>query len=162
MAPADLASDAGIKIVGTNRKAFHNYHVLERIEAGLELRGAEVKSLRAGHFSIAESYARVRNGEVRLHDFHIQPYAHARVEEHDPVRPKRLLLTRREIDRLFGKASLRGHALIPLRLYFKHGLAKVEIGLCRGKQAEDKRETMRRRTAEREAERAIAARTRRK
>lgn len=148
--------------VATNRKALRDYFVLERIEVGVVLRGAEVKSIREGRFSLNEAFSRIDDGEAVLCDFHIQPYEHARADGYDPVRPKKLLLHRREIDRLIGETSVKGMALIPLKLYFHRGRVKVELGLCRGKHVGDKRETIRRRTAEREAERAIAARTRRK
>lgn len=146
--------------LATNRKAFRDYEVLDRIEAGIELRGAEVKSIRDRRFSLNEAHARIENGQIRLYGFHIQHYEHARIEEHDPIRPKRLLLHRREIDRLFGQVTVKGMALVPLKLYFRHGHVKVELGLCRGKHFADKREVIRRRTADREASRAIASRTR--
>lgn len=154
--------DAAVKTLATHRRAFRDYHVLERFEAGIELRGAEVKSVRAGRFSLNESYAQVDDGEVLLRNLHILPYECARADEQHPARPKRLLLHRKEIDRLLGQTAQKGHTLVPLKVYLKRGLVKVELGLCRGKQAEDKRETLKRRTAEREAERAIAARTRRR
>lgn len=155
------SSPAAAKTVATNRKARRDYYVLETYEAGIELRGTEVKSVRAGRASLGESYGRVENGQVILYDLHIMPYEHGNVFNHDPKRPKRLLLHQREIHRLFGQVAVKGQALIPLRLYLKHGLVKVEVGLCRGKLFEDKRETLRRRTADREAERAIAEHRRR-
>jgi SsrA-binding protein len=161
MASPDKKPGAPVKVIATHRKAFHEYHVLERFEAGIELRGAEVKSIRAGHVSLNEGYARVDNGQVFLQGLHILPYEHARATECDPARPKRLLLHRREIDRLFGQSAVKGQTLIPLKVYFKSGLVKVEMALCKGKQTHDKRETLRRKTADREAERAIASRTRR-
>jgi len=162
MAPAPSPARPAVKTVATHRKAFRDYHVLERFEAGIELRGAEVKSIREGRFSLTESHAMVDGGQVMLLGLHVQPYGCSRVEEHDPLRPKRLLLHRREIDRLAGQIAVKGHALIPLRVYFKQGRVKIELALGKGKQSEDKRETLKRRTAEREAERAIAARTRRR
>jgi len=158
---ARKTSDGGGKTLATNRKALRDYHVLDRFEAGLELRGAEVKSVRDGRFSIDEAYAKLEDGDALLLGFHIQPYEHARADEQNALRPKRLLLHRKEIDRLFGQATIKGRALVPLRLYLKHGLVKVELGLCKGKHSHDKRETIKRKTAEREAERAIAARVRR-
>lgn len=160
MAPEQKAG-AAVKPLATNRRAFRDYHVLERIEAGLELRGAEVKSIRAGRFSLAEAHARVKDGQAFLLGLHILPYEFARAGEQDPARPKKLLLHRKEIDRLLGQTAIKGHTIVPLGLYLKHGLVKVELGLCRGKQAEDKREILKRKTAEREAERAMASRTRR-
>ena len=161
MAPNPTNPRSGIHTVATHRKAFRDYHILERMEAGLELRGAEVKSIREGRFSLTESYAAIEGREVFLLGLHIQPYGCARVAEQDPLRPKRLLLHRREIERLTGHVALKGQTLVPLRVYFSKGRAKVELALARGKQDPDKRETIRRRTAEREAERAIADRSRR-
>lgn len=161
MASAQQKTGASSGPLATNRKALRDYHVLDRIEAGIELRGAEVKSIRGHHFSLGEAHARIENGQIHLYGFHIQPYEHARVEEHDPLRKKRLLLHRKEIDKLFGQVTVKGMALVPLKLYFRHGHVKVELGLCRGKQFEDKRETLRKRTADLEASRAIAARMKR-
>jgi len=162
MATPEKKPGGPVKVIATHRKAFHEYHVLERFEAGIELRGAEVKSIRAGRFSLNEGHARIENGDVLLLGLHILPYEHARASECDPARPKRLLLHRREIDRMFGQASVKGQTLVPLKVYFKGPFVKVEMALCKGKQAADKRESLRRKTAEREAERAIAARTRRR
>ena len=148
---------AGFKLVAQNRKAHHDYHILEKIEAGLALRGPEVKSIRAGEVSLGESYAQIEDGQVVLRDLHIKPYSCARLEVCDPVRPKVALLHRSEIKRLVGQITQQGRTLVPLKLYLKHGLIKVELALCTGKQAEDKRETLRRKTAEREAARAIAS-----
>ena len=159
MAPADKS--AASKTVATHRKALRDYFVLERLEAGIELRGPEVKSIRDGRCSIGESYARVENGEVLLLNFHIQPYEYSRAEGYNPVRPRRLLLHRKEIDNVFGQVAVKGRTLVPLRVYLKKGLIKVELALCKGKQAEDKRESLRRKTADREAERAMAARSKR-
>ena len=159
MAPAEKS--AAVKTIATNRKALRDYFVLEHFEAGIELRGPEVKSIRDGRCSIGESYARVDDGEVLLLDFHIQPYEYSRAEGYNPVRPKRLLLHRKEIDKVFGQASVKGQTLVPLRIYLKKGLVKVELALCKGKQVADKREALRRKTADREAERAISARTKR-
>jgi SsrA-binding protein len=159
MAPAEKS--AAVKTIATNRKALRDYFVLEHFEAGIELRGPEVKSIRDGRCSIGESYARVDDGEVLLLDFHVQPYEYSRAEGYNPVRPKRLLLHRKEIDKVFGQASVKGQTLVPLRIYLKKGLVKVELALCKGKQVADKREALRRKTADREAERAISARTKR-
>ena len=159
MAPAEKS--AAVKTIATNRKALRDYFVLEHFEAGIELRGPEVKSIRDGRCSIGESYARVDNGEVLLLNFHVQPYEYSRADGYNPVRPKRLLLHRKEIDKVFGQAAVKGQTLVPLRVYLKKGLVKVELALCKGKQAEDKRESLRRKTADREAERAMAARSKR-
>ncbi len=159
MAPADKS--AAVKIIATHRKALRDYFVLERFEAGIELRGPEVKSIRDGRCSIGESYALVDQGEVWLLNFHVQPYAYSRSDTYNPIRPKRLLLHRKEIDKVFGKASVKGQTLVPLKVYLKKGLVKVELALCKGKQAGDKREAIRRKTANREAERAMAARMKR-
>jgi SsrA-binding protein len=144
--------------LATNRKARRDYHVLEKWEAGIALRGGEVKSLRAHDASLNESFARMENGQIFLYGFHINPYPCAQHVAHDPVRPKRLLLHRREIDKLAGQLALKGLTLVPLRVYLNRGLIKVELALCKGKLDEDKRETLKRKTAEREAARDISAR----
>ncbi|MCX6997615.1 MAG: SsrA-binding protein SmpB [Kiritimatiellaeota bacterium] len=148
-------------LLATNRKAQHDYHILEKMEAGLALRGGEVKSIRAGEVSLGESYAKVEHGQVFLHGLHVQPYACAQHVAHDPLRPKQVLLHRREIRRLVSQMTQQGRTLVPLRLYLKRGLVKAELALCAGKHAGDKREARKRKTAEREARRAIADRTRR-
>ncbi len=147
--------------VATNRKARHEYVVLETLEAGIALLGTEVKSVRGGHVSLAEAFGRVEKGEVWIEGLHIQPYAFGNVHNHDPRRPRKLLLHRSEIRRLFGQIAVKGQALVPLRMYFKHGRVKLELAICRGKHVVDKRETIKRRTADREAARAIAAHRRR-
>jgi SsrA-binding protein len=139
-------------VVTTNRQAYHDYFVEETYEAGLELRGTEVKSIRAGHVNLRGAYARVRDGEVWLEGVHIAEYEQGTYMNHDPLRPRRLLLHRREIDRLIGKVQAKGLTLIPLKLYFKHNRVKVELGLARGKKLYDKREAI----AERETQREIA------
>ncbi len=144
--------------LATNRKARRDYLILDRWEAGVELRGGEVKSVRARDVSLNESFARLENGQIYLYGFHINPYSCAQHVAHDPVRPKRLLLHRQEIAKLAGQIALKGLALVPLRVYLKRGLVKIEVALCKGKQAEDKRETLKRRTADREAERDMSAR----
>ena len=141
-----------------NRRARHEFHILETFEAGLELRGTEVKSLRAGEASLAEAFAQIENGEAWLRDLHIAPYRCGNQFNHDPKRPRRLLLHRREIEKLGAALATEGQTLIPLKIYFKRGRAKVEIGLCRGKHFEDKRETLKRREADREARRAMSQR----
>lgn len=143
-----------IKLVCRNRKAYFEYHIDDLYEAGLVLKGTEVKSLRLGKANIEDSYARFRDGEVFLLNAHISPYPHASTENHEPTRPRKLLLHRQEMKRLLGKLTERGYTLIPLKLYFKNGHAKVELGLAKGKKKFDKRESIRRREEQRELERA--------
>ena len=140
--------------IATNRRARHEYSILETYEAGLALRGTEVKSLRAGLVNFKDSYATVRNGEVWLLGCHINPYSHGTDANHDPERDRKLLLHAKEISRLSGKVAERGLTLIPLKLYFKSGRAKVELGLGRGKKLHDKRSTLREREVKREMDRA--------
>jgi SsrA-binding protein len=142
--------------IASNRKAFHDYHVLERFECGIELRGTEVKSLREGHVSLVGAFAHVEGGQVILQGMTIQPYEFGNRFNHAADRPRRLLLHKREILRLKAESEQKGHALIPLSLYFKGRNVKVELGSCRGKNVVDKRETLKRKTADREAGRAIA------
>lgn len=137
-----------------NRRARHDYHILETVEAGLVLRGCEVKSLRQGQASLAESFARVDDGEVFLHGMYIAPYQEGPYDNPPPRRRRKLLLHRREIARLASKASGTGYTLVPLSLYFKRGLAKVELALVQGKRQYDKREAIKKREAEREMRRA--------
>jgi len=138
-----------------NRQARHNYFIDATYEAGLVLVGSEVKSLRDGKANLSDSYAQIRKGEAFLINSHISPYAGANQFNHEPTRTRKLLLHAREIARLTGKTKERGLTLIPLRLYFKHGRAKVEIALARGKKLYDKRETLRRKVAQREVERSL-------
>jgi SsrA-binding protein len=140
----------------TNRKARHEYQILETFEAGVVLQGTEVKSIRTGHVSLNESYARLEDGELFLHGCHINPYEYGNRENHESLRPKKLLLHKAELRKLYGKAAVKGCALIPLRLYLKRNRVKVELALCRGKQVRDKREDIKRKTADREARRAMA------
>src|SRR5262245_16542029 len=143
--------------VATNRRARHNYEILETQEAGLVLRGTEVKSLRAGQVNFKDAYATVRNGEIWLVGCHINPYSHGTDANHDPERDRKLLLHAREIARLNGKVAERGLTLVPLRLYFKKGRAKLEIGLARGKKMHDKRSALREREVRREMDRSARA-----
>jgi SsrA-binding protein len=145
----------------SNRKALHDYSVSERIEAGIELRGTEVKSLRDGHGALTGAFCRVRNGEVFLCGLDIPAYEYGNRFNHDPTRDRRLLLHRGEIAKLAAQVEQKGNALIPLSLYLRRGRVKVEIGVCRGKRQVDKRETLKRRTADREAARAMANHRRR-
>src|SRR5215218_7941890 len=144
--------------VATNRQARHRYHLLDTWEAGVALTGTEVKSLREGKAQIKDGYAAVRDGEVWLHNVHIPPYGPASRENHEPERPRKLLMHKREIDRLIGKTREKGLTLIPTRLYFKGPRAKVEIALARGKDVGDKRQAIKEREMKREMERAIRAR----
>jgi SsrA-binding protein len=149
--------ETGDRTVATNRRARHQYAILETVEAGLVLRGTEVKSLRAGQVNFKDSYATMRNGEAWLLGCHISPYSHGTDQNHDPERERKLLLRRREIARLTGKIAERGLTLVPLRLYFKHGRAKLELGLARGKKLHDKRSAIREREVRREMDRAARA-----
>ena len=144
-----------VKIIALNRRARHDYEILEAFEAGLALAGSEVKSLRAGKADLKDSYGIIERGEAWLVGLHISPYQFARDGGHDPERTRKLLLHRGEIERVRGKLDQRGLTLIPLRLYFKEGKAKVEVGLAKGKAQYDKRESLKRRQAEREMQRAM-------
>ncbi len=141
------------KLICQNRKAFHNYFVEEKYEAGISLLGSEVKSLREGKVNLGDSYGDIKKGEAFLVDAHINPYPQANRLNHDPLRTRKLLLHKKEIKRLIGKVEQRGYTLIPLKLYFVNGRVKVELGLAKGKKLYDKRETMKRKTMEREMER---------
>lgn len=149
----------GQKLIATNRKARHDYHVEESVEAGLVLTGTEVKSLRSGRASIQDAFARVEGDEVWLYHMHIPPYDSGGYANHDPLRRRKLLLHGGEIRRLFGKAQQKGYTLVPLRLYFKRGVAKLELALARGKREYDRREEIARREADRQIQRAMRART---
>lgn len=149
-----------VKVVAENRKARHDYFIEETYEAGIVLVGTEVKSIRAGKVSLRDSYAEVLNGEVFLQQMHISPYEKGNRFNHDPKRPRKLLLHKREIKRLLGRTMQKGYTLIPLRLYFKKGRVKVELALGRGKKLYDKREDIARRDAQREIARALSDRNR--
>jgi len=147
-----------MKTIARNKKARFNYHMLETFEAGISLNGSEVKSLREGRASLAESFARIEDGQAIIYGLHIGRYSHLGYEGPEPERPRRLLFHKREIRRLAGKVSEKGLTLIPLSLYFNaRGFAKVRLGLARGKTLYDKREAIKKRTAQREMERALAA-----
>ena len=154
----DAEKPDGIKIVAVNRKARFNYELLERHECGLVLTGTEVKSLRGGHASLVEGYAEIDRGEAFLVDVNISPYAFGNIQNHEPTRRRKLLMHKQEIVRLGSKIQERGWTLIPTQLYFKHGKAKAEIALARGKHAYDKRETLKRRDQDREMHRAVKER----
>jgi SsrA-binding protein len=144
------------KVVSSNRRARRNFTVVETVEAGFSLLGSEVKSLREGKLDLKDSYAAVRNGEVYLVGAYIAPYEFAREGGHEPERERKLLLHRREIDRIAGQIAEKGLTLIPLQVYFKEGKAKVELGLAKGKTSYDKRESLKERDHEREMDRAVA------
>ena len=144
-----------IKLVSQNRKARHDYHIQETIEAGLVLTGPEVKSLRLGRANLKDSYAQPKSGELFLHQVHISPYENSPLGDQDPTRTRKLLLHQHEIRRLVAKIQEKGLTLIPLRLYFRGGKAKIELALAKGKKSYDKRETIRKRDLEREAEQSI-------
>ena len=144
-----------------NRRALHDYEILDKVECGIVLVGTEVKSLRDGHANLEDSYARIDDGEVWLIGAEIPEYLFGNRLNHKPKRPRKLLLHRREIDKFAGKASERGLTLVPLRMYFKEGKAKVELAVAKGKQAHDKRESMKKADAKREIDRAMATRRKR-
>ena len=144
-----------MKVVCQNRKAFHDYSIDDTLEAGIALSGTEVKSLREGKANLKDSYVLVKGGEVFLLNCHISPYSHGNIMNHDPVRTRKLLLHRKEIERMSGKAAAKGYTLIPLKIYFKASFAKVEIGLAKGKRLFEKRDTIKEREAKREIEKAM-------
>ncbi len=149
------AKEAPVKILARNRKARHDYHVLETFEAGLALTGTEVKSARAGKVQLKDSYVEVRGGQAWLVGAHISPYTHGNRENHDPERPRKLLLQRREIDKLFGRSIIKGQTVVPLAVYLKGSWIKVEIALAQGKKLYDKRRAEKKKIQEREMREAI-------
>jgi SsrA-binding protein len=151
----------GIKVIATNRKAGRDFHLEDRHEAGLVLTGTEVKSIRAGRVNLSDGYVQPRDGELWLLNVHVAPYDPAGRHGHEPLRPRKLLLHRREIDRLASRVHERGYTIVPTRLYLKGGRAKVEIALARGKRKYDKRQAIAKRDAERDIERALKERGRR-
>ena len=153
-----MSKEDARKVVARNRRARHEFDILETVEAGMELKGPEVKSIRAGHVSFQDAFARVERGEVWLHSLHISPYEQANRANVDPVRPRRLLLNRREIRHLGAKVDEKGLTLVPLDVFFSRGYAKVTLGVARGRKLHDKREALKRREQEREAQRAMEAR----
>lgn len=155
-----MSKDKGVKQVVDNRKARHDYHIKETMEAGLVLVGTEVKSLRMGKGNLKDAYATVKNGEVWINNFHISPYEKGNRFNHDPLRPKKLLLHKREINRLIGLTKEKGYTLIPLKIYFKNGRAKVELAVAVGKKMYDKREDIAARDAKRDIERAMKDKSR--
>lgn len=151
---------SGIKLIAQNKKAFHDYHIEETVEAGIVLTGTEVKSLRAGRANLRDSYAAMEKGELFLIGAHISPYEQGNIFNHDPLRSRKLLLHARELRRLYGKVQVAGYTLVPTKLYFKDGRVKVEIGLAKGKTTYDKRQTLAKKEAQREMERAFKGRER--
>lgn len=145
----------GIRTIAQNRKAYHDYFVEEKIECGIALFGTEVKSIRQGKVNLKESWAQIRKGEVWVEGLHISPYEQGNIFNRDPLRAKKLLLHRREIQKLDGLVMRQGYTLIPLEMYFRDGRVKVELGLCKGKQLHDKRDSMARKDSEREIQRAL-------
>ena len=153
-----MPKQTGIKQIAANRKAFHDYFVLERFEAGIELAGTEVKSLRAGTVNMKDSYCTIKNGEIFIRSLHISPYEKGNIFNKDPVRPRRLLMHKREIIKLNARIMQDGVALIPLSMYFKDSKAKVELGLCKGKKLYDKRAAAAKKDAAREIDRVMKSR----
>lgn len=150
----------GTRLIAQNKKAFHDYHIEETLEAGIVLTGTEVKSLRAGRVNLRDSYAAVENGELFLIGVHISPYEQGNIFNHDPLRKRKLLVHAREIRRLYGKVRVAGYTLVPTKLYFKDGRVKVELGLAKGKTTYDKRQTLAKKEAQREMERGLRHRGR--
>ncbi len=148
----------GVKVIAQNKKAFHDYFILDRYEAGIELFGTEVKSVRAGGVKLKDSFCTVKDGELFARGVHISPYEKGNIFNRDPMRPKRLLMHKREIQKLALRAQQDGLALVPLSLYFKDSRVKLELGLCQGKKLHDKRETEAKRSADREIDRAMKSR----
>lgn len=147
-----------MNIVCQNRKAYHDYHIEEKVEAGIALMGTEVKSLREGQGNLKDSYVLVKDSEVFLINCHISPYSHGNITNHEPLRTRKLLLHKKEIERLRGQVAQKGYSLIPLRIYFKGSFAKVEIGFAKGKKQYEKRDAIRKKEADREIERAMKSR----
>jgi len=148
---------SGERDAAFNRQASHNYFLLEKFEAGIALRGTEVKSIREGKANLKDAYGLIKDGEAFLLNMHIGPYSHGNLANHDETRTRKLLMHRDEVRKLFSKTQVKGHTLVPVRLYFRHGRVKCELALAKGKQDWDKRETERRREADREARAAIKA-----
>ena len=155
-----MPKQLGIKKIAENRKAFHEYYVLERFEAGIELAGTEVKSIRAGQVNLKDCFCTVKNGELFARGMHISPYEQGNIYNRDPLRPKKLLLHRREIRKLESQVMRQGFTLIPLEVYFSSGHVKVLLGLCKGKQLHDKRDSIAQKDAQREIQRAMKERQR--
>ena len=157
---AKTAREEAQKNIAENRKAFHDYHIIETFEAGIVLVGTEVKSIREGSANLRDSFARLEDGQVWLYNVHINPYSHRGYSNHEPTRKRKLLLHRQEIRKLIGKTVEKGMTLVPVRLYFKNGHVKVALALAKGKHAHDKRETIKRRETDRETRAAVKERQR--
>lgn len=153
-------SNDSVKIIANNKKAYHEYFVLDKLEAGIELVGTEVKSIRAGRVNLKESWCMIKNGEIFVNGMHISPYEQGNIFNKDPFRVRKLLMHRKEIDRLFGKIKQDGLTLIPLSVYFKNSRVKVEVGLCKGKNLHDKREILAKKQAQRDIDRTLKERSR--
>ncbi|MDR1630652.1 MAG: SsrA-binding protein SmpB [Oscillospiraceae bacterium] len=149
-----------LKTIATNKKAFHDYFIEESYEAGIELFGTEVKSIRKGKINLKDAWCSVVNGELLVNGMHISPYEHGNIFNREPLRVKRLLMHKKEIARLYGLTKQQGYAIIPLSVYFKKGRAKVQVGLCKGKKLYDKRDVAAKRTAERDIERGMSEKKR--
>ena len=158
MALEKTAREAAQKNIAENRKAFHDYTILETFETGVVLRGTEVKSIREGRVNLRDSFARIENGEVLVYNIHIQPYTHRGYADHEPLRPRKLLLHAHEIRKLIGRTVEKGMTLVPLRLYYKNRRVKLALGLAKGKQLHDKREAIKRRETDRETRAAVKQR----
>ena len=158
--PEKDAREQARRVIAENRKARHDYHVLDTFEAGVALLGTEVKAIREGRVNLRDSYARVQDGEVWMMNVHISPYSHRGSADHAEMRQRKLLLRRDEIRKMVGKVAEKGLTLVPLELYFKNGRVKVLVALAKGKQAHDKRETIRRREVDRETRAAVKGRSR--
>lgn len=150
----------GEKLICNNKKAYHDYFIEEKLEAGMVLQGTEVKSLRSGKANLNDAFMQVRSGEAFLHNLHISPYDFGNRQNHDPDRNRKLLLHKKEIERMFARIREQGYSAIPLRLYFKDGLVKVEIGLAKGKKLYDKREDLKKKDSQRELSQALKSRNR--
>jgi len=148
-----------IKVIAENKKARFDYEILENYEAGIELTGPEVKSIRAGHISLKESFATVKDNQVWLNGAHVSPYKPAADNNAEPTRPRRLLLKRPEIDELIGKVQAAGYTLVPIKIYFSHGIIKLDLGLARGRKLQDKRQVLKNRAIEREMQQELKAKT---
>lgn len=153
-------AEASIRVVANNKKAFHDYFVEDQFEAGIELAGTEVKSIRRGNVNLKDAYCIVKDGEIRVHGMHISPYEQGNIFNKDPLRPRRLLMHKREIMRLFGRTRQDGYAIVPLSVYFKGPRVKLKIGLCKGKKLYDKRDAAAAQDARREIDRAMKAKNR--
>ena len=152
-----MGKESGIRLIANNKKAYHDYFIEDTYEAGIELAGTEVKSMRMGKCSIKEAFVRIENGQVYIYGMHISPYEKGNIFNKDPLRQRKLLMHRREIDKLLSKIKEKGFTLVPLQVYFKGSLVKVEIGLARGKKLYDKRDDIAKKDAKREMERSFKA-----